>query len=258
VLNGRYVKTVTLDDGALTVVPAPRSLRPTRSHAAMETKIWATSQLEGGFRSQDLGFGLVSIRRTAPGVPEVKDLPAWIGFASNDGVSTSCPAMRADPTSPRATSPSAPPSSGEAAVIIGDRSSDVAEVYTARTVVCEESVKARVQLASEALSVPWIQLAPLSNGTVDIRAGLPACSSDLGLSVGGTWQARVITVLTSRTDDVAALSCVAATSITKSVALLPGTIDGTPPVLTAETTQVLHGPTGPQRVVSSAYHWPGR
>jgi hypothetical protein len=115
-----------------------------------------------------------------------------------------------------------------------------------------------VQLASEALSVPWIQLAPLSNGTVDIRAALPACSSDLGLSVGGTWQARVITVLTSRTDDFAALSCVAATSITKSVALLPGTIDGAPPVLTAETTQVLHGPTGPQRVVLSAHHWPGR
>lgn len=93
VRNSRFVKTVKLDDGALTVVPAPQSLRPTSGRAAMETKIWATSQLSAGFKSQNLGFGLVTIRPTTPGMPHVKDLPAWIGIATNAGVfAASCPA----------------------------------------------------------------------------------------------------------------------------------------------------------------------
>lgn len=140
--------------------------------------------------------------------------------------------------------------------MIGDRPNSVAVVYTARSLTCDESVKPRVQLASEAWSVPWVQLDPLSGGVVDIQAALPACSGDVGLSIDGPWQARVITVLTSKIDDLTALSCVAATTMTRSVTLPPGTIDGAPPVLTATTTRVLHGPTGPQRVVTSAYRWP--
>jgi hypothetical protein len=253
VANGRYVRAVALDDGALTITPAPASMRPVGSAPAMETLLWSTAQLQSS-ESQDLGFGLVSVRSPiGPGGP-IHDLPAWIGISSDARIASSCPEF-----DERTTHPPLPklPSAGEMAVIVGDPTGSPAVVYRAQSAPCGSLIKASISPAEQLLSLPWSQVAPISDGQVTISFEVPACGSSTGWSVGGTWKARVIAVSAIKLIDASSVSCVPARATTMSIGLPPGEEPGAPPVLTPQTTAVLHGPTGPQRAVSGSY-WTSR
>jgi hypothetical protein len=128
--HGRFTQDFTLDNGAMKVRPAPKSMKPTRTDSEAATEVWATSGVASTQR-RFVGFGLATITIRVKGVPTVRNLQAWIGVTySNE--SRSCTAMSG---TPKKLTP--PHSNGYAAVILGDRRGNPAVVYTVAADVCD-------------------------------------------------------------------------------------------------------------------------
>jgi hypothetical protein len=244
VVDNRYVSTVELDGGIVTIRPAPKRLRPKTSEAGVETQIWATSQVMS-YRPQALGFGLVTITKHAAGVPEVTNLPAWVGLATVAQIAFSCPAMTAPPTQPHPPLPTP----GDAAVVVGDARGAPAVVYRARSAPCGTVEAASLTDALEAVSVPWTALGPVVSELLNVRAAVPACGGIGGIGSGGSASAMTVTIYALVPESPVAMSCVPRRFIDKTVVLGPGNTPGAPPPLVVSTTQILHGGTGPVRVV---------
>ncbi|HVB52058.1 MAG TPA: hypothetical protein VND89_10025 [Acidimicrobiales bacterium] len=162
--NGRFTQSFTLDNGAMKVRPAPKSMKPERTQSEAATEIWATSGVVSTQR-RFVGFGLATIIIRVKGVPVVKNLPAWIGVTYSTDVQA-CTAMTGPP---KKLTP--PHSDGYAAVILGDRLDSPAIVYTAAADVCDKYRPASVQDALEMWSVPWTYVRP---GVV--AAHYPSCA----------------------------------------------------------------------------------
>lgn len=88
VKDGRFVRSVALDGGALVVSPAPADLQPTTPKDTAQQHFWATEELAGAHRTIVFGFGLVTISTSVPGdstvngrVVSYRNVPAWVGFA---------------------------------------------------------------------------------------------------------------------------------------------------------------------------------
>lgn len=244
-VNGRFVSTVTLDGGAVTILPAPRRLHPRRAESAVETQIWATEQIMS-YRRQILGFGIATITKKAPGVPRVTKLPAWIGLATRAGLSVSCPSLAPDPRTPPLP---VLPSDGEAAVILGDAGTAPAVVYQARSVICESVTPAQLTNALESLSIPWTQVGPVNDGVLELQATVPQCGQYSGASSGGTAKALTVTIYSDVPEDTAHRHCPAARVVDESLPLGPVGVPGAPPPVVSAGTAILHGETGPVRVV---------
>jgi hypothetical protein len=247
VAHDRYVSTVELDGGVVTIRPAPKDLRPKTSEAGAETQIWATSQVMS-YRVQALGFGLVTITHHAAGVPEVRNLPAWVGLATVAQISFSCPAMTAPP--PR--SDPALPTPGDAAVVLADARGGPDVVYRARSAPCGSVEAASQTNALEAISVPWTALGPVVSELLNVRAAVPACGGIEGIGSGGSASAMTVTIYALVPESSVAMSCVPRRFVDRTVVLGPGSTPGAPPPLVTSSTQILHGATGPVRVVGAS------
>ena len=149
--HGRFTQSFTLDNGAMKVRPAPKSMKPARTESEAATVIWATSGVASTQR-RFVGFGLAAITIRVKGVRVVKNLPSWIGVTYSNEVE-SCTAM----TGPRKKL--APPHS---------------DGYAAAADVCDKYRPASVQDALEMWSVPWTYSRP---GVV--AAHYPGCGTQL-------------------------------------------------------------------------------
>jgi hypothetical protein len=185
VVRRRFVAPVSLDGGVLEVVPAPSGDRPLVSEKQAAQEIWASPVLQG--RTQGpLGYGLVTISLRVLGVPHIKELPAWVGFAKSSGFA-GCPEEPASTTStPLGASGEDLLSSGYAAVVIGAAHGSPAVAFTAPSLVCGSVQPAALALASEVISVPWQALTGVENDSIQLRASLPACGSFEGIASGGS------------------------------------------------------------------------
>ncbi len=115
VVGNRFVKTVKLDRGLLTVTPVSRRVRPRMKASAAATQIWSTEAIMGA-HPVAFRFGSVTITLRARGVRPVRHLLAWVGFVSE---------------------------------AVGDASGSPAVVYTARRAICGFAVQpARVTRAT--------------------------------------------------------------------------------------------------------------
>ncbi|HEX3980841.1 MAG TPA: hypothetical protein VHW93_06440 [Acidimicrobiales bacterium] len=246
VMHQRFVTTVELDAGVVTIRPAPARLRPKTSEKKAATQIWATSQIMG-YRPQALGFGIVTIHGHAAGVPSVRDLPAWVGLASVAQVAFNCPMMRTSPARPVRPLPTP----GEAAVVLGDSVGGPAVVYRARSAPCGSVVPASLTNALEAFSVPWSALGPVESEILTVRVAVPACGGIAGIATGGSATAMTVTVYALVPESPVATSCAPGRQVTRTVAMGPGNAPGAPPPLVSPTTVILHGKTGPTRVVGT-------
>jgi hypothetical protein len=244
VVHDRYVSTVELDGGVVTIRPAPRDLKPKTNEVGVATRIWATSQVVS-YRPQALGFGLVTITKQAAGVPEVTNLPAWVGLASVSQIAFSCPAMITPPTQPDPPLPTP----GDAAVVVGDAKGGPAVVYRARSAPCASVVDASLTNALETVSVPWTALGPVVSELLNVRAAVPACGAIGGIGTGGSASTMTVTIFALVPESPVAMSCVPRRFVDKTVVLGPGDTPGAPPPLVTPTTRILHGVTGPVRVV---------
>ncbi len=246
VVGQRFVMPVELDGGVVTIRPAPARIRAGTSEERAMTQIWATAQIMG-FRPQALGFGIVTITEHAAGVPSVRDLPAWVGLATDAQIAFNCPMMRTAPARPERPLPTP----GEAAVVLGDSVDGPAVVYRARNGPCGSVSRSSLTNASEVLSVPWSALGPVESEVLAVRVAVPACGGIGGIATGGSASAMMVTVYALVPERPVAMSCVPDRQVTRTVALGPGDIPGAPPPLVSPATEVLHGQLGPTRVVGT-------
>lgn len=176
ILNGRYTKTVTLDDGTFIVNPAPKTVFPIGTLSSEASKIWATSQL-AGYAREAVGFGLVTMSGTQK---DITRMPAWIGFASDAGEASSCPFSDTGTKLPQSEMPQ---DQGQAAVVIESRRNVPGFTYVARSYVCSQLRAGRILPATEELSVPWGEVHAIGSYSLRLRASIPACARLSGYSV---------------------------------------------------------------------------
>jgi hypothetical protein len=245
--DGRYISTVQLDGGVVTIRPAPKHLRPQSSERGVETKAWATENVLG-YRAVTFGFGLVTISHHAAGVPHVTNLPAWVGLAYVNGATFSCPMIRAGSGTPKL-----PPlqSDGYAAVVIGARTGSPAVVYRARSEACGRVAKSSLANALEAISVPWIPNGILVSELLSVQVDVPPCGGIGGIATGGSAAAMTVTVYALVPESPVAMSCSPRRFVNQTVVLGPGSTPGAPPPLVSSSTQILHGTLGPVQVVGA-------
>jgi hypothetical protein len=243
--GGRFVAPVELDDGTLLVEPPTADEQPTISEAQAATEIWASSAFTG-YHQGFLAYGVVTITMSAPGVPTVTSLPAWVGFAM--GNAASCPAMTA-PTRPTTTEQPAP-TPGYSAVVIGAGSGVPAVAYRARGALCgAPPTGPTVSAASEVLSVPWVATGPLvPNSPAVLQVTLPSCGALNGYEAEGSPSSFTITVPAVVPDDRSTCQGTKTGTVTVQIGAPPGA-RGLPPM--SSTAAITHGVLGPLQQASS-------
>jgi hypothetical protein len=243
VARGRFVASVALDTGALTVVPASAHDRPTLSETKAAEKIWA-SPVFAGHQKGPLGYGLVTISRQAKGVARITRLPAWIGFAQSRS-GEACPAETPSSSAPSLPAAASFPSSGYAAVVIGAATGAPAVTYTARSLVCTSVQPAAVAKATEVESARWRALSPLTNGAFTLRATVPACGTLEGTGSEGSAQSVTVTVDVTVPDVPA--HCTGVHTVTQPESLGPpeGAPNPGPASLITSATVIQHARVGP-------------
>jgi hypothetical protein len=247
VVHSRFVSTVKLDGGAVTIRPAPTDMHPKMSGPVVEDQVWATGQIMG-YRPLAFGFGLVTITKHTKGVPPVVDLPAWVGLASDSEVGFSCLSERTAPTRPDPPLPTP----GDAAIVIGSSTGRPAVVYRARSAPCGSVGPASLTNALEAISVPWIPEGVLVSEVLKVQVDVPRCGEVEGIATGGSAAAMTITVDALVPESPVATSCTPRRLVNQTVKLGPANIPGGPPPLVSSSTQILHGDLGPVHVVGAS------
>jgi hypothetical protein len=225
--QGRFLSTIVLDGGVITVTPAPSNVSPTRGVPAMTAKIWASAQL-AGFAHQTLGYGYVTVSGAASGETPMNHLLAWVGFA-NGNTSNVCAKDKAGKFR----------TNGEAAVVLGDAGTSQAVSYVAPG--CGIAQRSGYRIPAEVLSVPWVQVGTAdSNGQINFRTSSAQCGAVYGSTKVRT-KGVVEVFLYSQKPDWSAHSCTASVQ-TLGMALAKNASK-------ANVLRLVHGSTGPVRQV---------
>jgi hypothetical protein len=202
--NGRFLNTIVLDNGVVTITPAPANVSTLQGVGHMTAKIWASSQFSG-FDHQTLGYGYVTMKGTAKGEVTINHLLAWVGFA-NGNTSNVCTKS----TSGKFRT------NGEAVVVVGDAPLAPAVAYVPSG--CGIPSRAGYTVPNEVVSFPWVRVGSANaHGIVTFRTATAHCGP-----ISGTTRDRgpgVLEVLLySQTPDWSAASC-SATVLTIGVPL---------------------------------------
>jgi hypothetical protein len=239
IVNGRFIKSYALADGALTVTPAATAMTPTRKETVVATQVWAITAVQG-YNAEGLGLGIVTITKIAKGVPTVKKLAAWVGLANDYGLATSCPIW----TVRQKFSKLPPlPSAGWVVVVVGDARNSPAVAYRAASARCGYLNKASLVNATEQISVPWTTDTAHPNST-NIFVHLAYCADYDGRSSSGSPTETTGSVYAALVEDPAAMPkaptlghCTPAHTLTLSAPFLAR----------SGPTKIVHGPLGPVR-----------
>ncbi len=239
VVHGRFTTPVDLDGGVLRLIPATSGDVPAVPEQEAARKIWASPTLTG-YQKGPLGYGLVTIAASAPGVPAIRKLLAWVGFAQERAL-VSCPAIQAPGPSVTTTSgPPLPRTSGWAAVVIGAKTGSPAVSYVARSAPCGTIVPASLTLAKEIISVPW---QPISGGLASVLVSVPPCGSIAGSTANES--AGSVTIWVGAVVPDVARHCGGTRTVSYAPNVGPPLSPGAPPSPISPATQILHGALGP-------------
>lgn len=230
VVNGRFTTTVVLDGGVITITPAPKATVPTRGYGAVTAEIWASTELQG-FKSQTVGFGIVTVTIGSKTALPIAQIPAWVGFANGNATKV-CLTHGEKVKSFH--------SNGEAAVVIGDASGSPAAAYVPPG--CGLTQRSGVTVPTEVTSVPWTLVGSVSaTGFTHFRFTAPRCAAVGGIanaSSGGLTTVKLIANIKDQT----VINC-APTKFTLSLKVRSRKTNGA-------TFRLVHGPTGAVRQVS--------
>lgn len=253
VRNDRFVDTVQLDGGTLSVSPAPASMKTPSNAAAVETEIWATSQLQGYSKwrpnktSTSFGYGIVTLTRNEGGIQVITKQAAWVGLARGN-TRYHCPLETGTPSTKELLRHA--PSNGLAAVVVGEPSGSPALVYIAKSVHCGRLYPAVVENASEQYSLAWHVVAGIGTSRLTLEVSPPPCGELAGSAVAATTKDGSLSSLTINeygTVPDATLSYQACPEPTPvRVVIEPGG-------RTTSATKLIHPMTGPMKVVARSF-----
>ena len=248
ILHNRWVIARQLDAGVFTVVPAPASMKTPPDASGFMRRIWATSQLQGySMRPRmSFGFGLVTITKHVAGVPVVTKVPAWVGLAY-ETAQYHCPLQTGGQSTQELLRQA--PSSGMAAVVVGQSSGSPAEVYIAKSVRCGRLYPAELANALEQFSLPWSIIGKVGTSKVAIEVSPPPCGSIVGNAVAGTWRSGFLSSITI-TEYGTAPEYTAEFQACPVAASVKEVIDLRGPTLS--NTHFFHPTAGPMTVVANA------
>ncbi len=245
----RYIHPLQLDNGVLTVTPAPTSMKTPTDKSGFARRIWATSQLQGYSKEPQgsLGFGVVTITRHVRGVPVVDKVPAWVGLAY-ENVPYHCPMQTTGPFTQQLLRRA--PYSGMAAVIVGEPSGSPAVVYIAKSVRCGRLYPAHVANALEQFSLPWKIVGTVGASKVEVNVSPPPCGRVIGNAVVGTWRSGVLSSVTiteygtSPAYTTSFQACPVAAPVREVIDLRGPT---------SSRTRIIHPRSGPVALVANSY-----
>jgi len=230
VVNGRFTTTVVLDGGVITITPAPTTTIPTRGFGAVKAEIWASTELQG-FKSQTVGFGIVTVTVGSKTALPIAQIPAWVGFANGNATNV-CLTHGGKVKSFH--------SNGEAAVVIGDATGSPAAAYVPPG--CGLPDRSGVTVPTEVTSVPWTLVGAVSaNGFTHFRFTAPRCAAVGGIadaSPGGQTTVKLI----ANVKDQPVTNC-APTTFTLSLRVRTKKTNNA-------TFRLVHGPMGAVRQVA--------
>jgi hypothetical protein len=248
VQHNRWINMVKLDAGVLTISPAPTSMKTPPNAPAIARQIWATSQLQGyAKQAPSFGFGLVTITKHVAGVPVITKVPAWVGLAY-ENAPYHCPAQTSGQS--RQSLLKQAPSSGLAAVVVGQPSGSPAVIYIAKSVRCDHLYPALLADANEQFSLPWRIVSRVGTSTLVIKVSPPACGLIVGDAMAATWRSGSLSSVTISEYGTApeyfaeSQACPATISVRK-------VIDLRGPM--SASTHFVHPKTGPMTVVNQSY-----
>lgn len=239
---GSFTRTVILDDGALTIRPAPSSLKPQVPLTQARVLVGSDSQVYNRGWDGVLGFAEVSI---SPNLASgVKETPAWVAVIKQ--AAPFCP----NTASPATNAPTQSWSPGYLAVIVEDYGTKVLN-YHSRSQVCDFPAKGpSVSDAMQLISIPW-QMISLQGQTLSFRYQKPACdpyaASGPSLSVGdnaktGQWTLEALIEAPYTLTYNRLVNCGGPwTTATTRIGPIPGD-PGTPTLPVSNV--VTHAPTG--------------
>jgi len=254
VVDGRFVRSVTLDGGALVVGPPPPSAQPVTDQADARVLIRSDAQGPSPFGcapeqpdSCVFGFGDVTI---SPALGKGLDkIPAWIGAAAHSTSGYNCPAETSTPPSAVVDAAKASPFLYQVAVLEG--SGRTVLNYTSGASVCGfPATGPTLDSGSQSLSIPW-ELVSLSGQTITFRYHDYSCDPDpavQSMRFGGNVKTETgslgIYINAPYSVTYSELLGCAGPWITSSGTFGPetGSPDAPPP---PEPTIVTHEPTGP-------------
>jgi hypothetical protein len=168
VVDGRFVRSVEIDNGGLLVDPAPAGSEPPVPESEVADELLASPIFQGQYDGV-LGFGLVTLTVSQHGIETVTSVPAWVAFGW--GGVHSCWPMTAAP------SPAHLPSDGYRAVAIGSPADLQPFSYEAASDPCGQFMPTAVNAATHVVSVAWSQVGTVTNGSVTISYVPPPCGS---------------------------------------------------------------------------------
>lgn len=169
IVNHRFVKSLSLSNGALTVTPFGGV--PPALSSAQETTLWATQGIGGTI--EGVGFADVTVTRSTtkvvvgPAVSNLNSTPSLVELTKYDG-SHSCPAL-----TPGEGTSFIPVSQSWYAVIF-PLDLTKSDVFSAASNVCAHLAPNEVGAAYEVSSVDWHMETHTTTGTV-IVASAPKC-----------------------------------------------------------------------------------
>ncbi len=194
VADGRYLTAVALDDGTLTLVPAPTTVQPLLSQARAR-QLFESDEIAGTGSAGDtiFGFGLINMASAlTPGHIKIHQTPAWVGFEWGQAP-IPCPLSTASPPGGPTFPDSATSYRGVAIVGTGRT---VLEYDSRGSPVCGGPVTGpSVKPGIQHLSLPW-RVTSVTAKDITIEYQAPSCTviGSGGPAVGSSSDGEATTI----------------------------------------------------------------
>jgi hypothetical protein len=160
IVDGRVLRPIIIDGGALRIDPAPSTLSATFTLEQARSVVKAAQTHDQGTVLQstasqaDVGFGVVDLAdKLSVGLPAYSDRPAWVAILKPRSATMYCP-----PTSASSTSGSATPVV-DVVLLDAQTGTDVLDYRSRGSGPCGGQITGpSIQRAQEIISIPWISV----------------------------------------------------------------------------------------------------
>lgn len=233
VSKGRISTDLNLD--GLTITPPSTSVQPRVSATQMASELWATTALRGQTKVA-FGFGDITLNVSQDGAPKLRNVPVWVAIAT----SKPCSAASRCSATAIASLPLTVVVSGYG-LPNSERTTGTPIAFTYRNGGKNSTAKPRLLAAIEQVSVSWVQVGRVSNGSLRITAAPVPCGALNGYSLTTNTIGTTLTVKGLIPESTIGDYCTVSVAVSKDIPLRGAS---------ADATTFLHAPAGPIRATN--------